>query len=493
MLKLAMQSIHGKITLVFTTLAGLMVALGLFAFIDLLYLEGRVQQGVVVADLEYTLLAMRLQEKNLFLYADRTAGDEAAASATRAIELLQKENNLFTMLNTPTVSQQLQHALGEYLRLLRKFTELPDPEQNMEKAIRAEGHTISQIAEGLVVRERRALADSIATSQWALSASILLLVVVMFALGRLLDRRVVTPLRRLPKQLRPIAEGRFQHLISRSDEAEIVAFTNAFNTMLDELESRRRRLVQSEKLAALGVLVAGVAHELNNPLSNVSSSCQLLLEELDTAEREQLREWASTIDGETERARRIVAALMDYGRRREAQFVTVPLAELLRTTLLLLKGPLRKSGGRIELEIPEALLLHADPQRLQQVFINLLRNAVESGEGVTVRVRATPCGSLLPTLPAAAEVVGEPNCPSQDNRQTTQIVIEDNGRGIPGEDLAHVFEPFYSRREEGHGMGLGLYIVQEIIQEHEGCIGISSQPQQGTTLYLRLPCSGGEA
>lgn len=487
-----MQSIHSKITLTFTALAVLMAALALFAFLDMLFLENRVHQGVVVANLEFSLMEMRRQEKNLFLYGDRAAGVEATVQAAQAVELLQQEEALFAKLGEHRLFSQLEVALGEYRSLLVAYAASAEDGGGLEKRIREQGHVITQVANGLVGRERRALADSVAASQWALALSILLLALLVVALGRSLDRRVVSLLRRLPEDLRPIAEGRFNHLISHSNEEEMVAFTSAFNRMLDELESRRRRVVQSEKLAALGVLVAGVAHELNNPLSNISSSCQLLLEELDTAEREQLVEWAHTIDSETERARTIVAALMEYGRRRDAEMVPVPLADLLRTTLLLIKGPLRSSGGTIELDLPGGLTILGDPQRLQQVFINLLRNATESGEGVTVRLKASPCSHDLQTLPAGAEVVGEPNCHLREDRLVTQIVIEDNGRGIPAEELAHVFEPFFSRREEGQGMGLGLYIVQEIIQEHDGCIAINSRPQQGTQIYLRLPCAGGE-
>ncbi len=488
-----MQSIHSKITLAFTALAALIAALALFAFLDMLFLENRVHQGVVVANLEYALMDMRRQEKNYFLYGDRAAVEEAAAQAGRASGLLQQEGLLFSRLGEPHLFVQLQQALNEYQRLLDEYISRAEEPTSLEVAIREQGHLISLMADGLVLRERRALADSISASQVALALSSLILALVVIALGRLLGRRVVAPLRRLPEALRPIAEGRFHHLLIDSQEAEMVAFTQAFNRMLDELESRRRRLLQSEKLAALGVLVAGVAHELNNPLSNISSSCQLLLEEIDSGDRAQLAEWAATIDSETERARSIVAALMEYGRRREAELVAVPLEELLRTTLLLLKGPLRQSGGSIELDLPEELTVQADPQRLQQVFINLLRNATESGEGVKVRVTATACSADMLTLPAGAEVVGEPNCHLQPEQQATQIVIEDNGRGILAEELVHVFEPFFSRREEGHGMGLGLYIVQEIIQEHDGCIAISSQPQQGTQIFLRLPCAGGES
>ncbi|MDH5785037.1 MAG: ATP-binding protein [Chromatiales bacterium] len=487
-----MRSIHSRISVTFRSLAALIALLALFAYLDMLYLENRVHQGVVVANLEYTLMEMRRQEKNLFLYHDHGAGKEALTLATRASSLIITEQEIFKRLASQEKLGALRHTLDEYHRLVSHYLSANTASHSDEESIRVQGHAISEVAEGLVVRERTALAAAISTSHWVLAISIVLLALGVVALGRWLRRRVVTPLRRLPEDLRPIAEGRFHHLVSHSDEAEMVAFTQAFNRMLDELDSRRRRLLQSEKLAALGVLVAGVAHELNNPLSNISSSCQLLVEELDTAQREQQLEWATTIDSETERARAIVAALMEYGRRREAELVPVPLAELLHTTQLLLKGPIRKNSGTIELDIPAGLVVLGDPQRLQQVFINLLRNAVESGDGVRVRVAASPCSATMQPLPDGVEIVGEPDCHLHPSREATQIVIEDSGRGIPTEELPHVFEPFYSRREAGQGMGLGLYIVQEIMQEHDGCIAISSTPGEGTTIFLRLPCAGGE-
>lgn len=486
-----MPSIHRRITLAFSTLAATMAALAVFAFLDMLFLEDRVRQGVMVANLEYSVLEMRRQEKNLFLYDDQAAGREAGDHAVRAAELLVQEAALFRQLGDPTLFSRLQQRLADYHKLLREYeAAAPAQAELLEVAIREQGHQINRIADGLITLERTALAQSIAGSQWTLALSILMLALLVIAVGHRLARRVVAPLKGLAADLKPIAEGRFDRLVSRSQDAEMVAFTSAFNRMLDELESRRRRLLQSEKLAALGVLVTGVAHELNNPLSNISSSCQLLLEELESGQRQQLEEWATTIDSETERARQIVSALMEYGRRREAQFVAVPLAQLLRTTTLLLKGPLRESGGRIEIAVPEELVLRADPQRLQQVFINLLRNATESGSGVVVQVSASPCGVALPLLPKGAEVVGEPNCHLRDSEQATQIIIEDNGSGIAAEEIPHVFEPFFTRREPGQGMGLGLYIVQEIIQEHDGCIAISSQPRHGTQIFLRLPCMG---
>jgi signal transduction histidine kinase len=111
---------------------------------------------------------------------------------------------------------------------------------------------------------------------------------------------------------------------------------------------------------------------------------------------------------------------------------------------------------------------------------------------VEVRVSATPCNDQMLPLPEAAEVIGDPNCRQHVAEHATQILVEDNGSGIAAEQLRRVFEPFYTSREPGHGMGLGLYLVQEIIQEHDGCIAIASREHEGTQVFVRLPCVSGD-
>ena len=256
----------------------------------------------------------------------------------------------------------------------------PEGEPSLEDRIRDVGHRITTTAEEMAQTERRILAESVSRARWGLLISILLVVVAVAAIGRVFASAVVSPLRRMEADLAPIAEGRLDHLEARTGDRELVTFAAAFNRMLTELESRRRRLLQSEKLASLGVLVAGVAHELNNPLSNISSSAQLLLEELDSGDRRLLAQWAIQIEDETERARHIVSALLDFGRQRDFLLRAMPLRRVLDKTLVLLQGPLRKSHARVELNVPDSIVVLADEQRLQQVFINLIRNAMESTE-----------------------------------------------------------------------------------------------------------------
>lgn len=485
-----MTSLHRKITHAFIAFAGLMAVLATFSFVDLLFLENRVQQGMAVTSLESTVQDMRREEKNLFLYGDQAAGQEADKLAEKALGLLQDSPEALAAVGEPLQLQRLQSALQDYRRQLASYTLQAPANSTLETSIRDQGHLVSQIVEGLFMNERQSLQQAIADAKWAQVLGVTVLTVLLLIVGHLLASSVVAPMKRLIDDLNPIIEGRFDRLELKSRNAELIALRTAFNRMLDELEARRRRLIQSEKLAALGVLVSGVAHELNNPLSNISSSCQLLVEELDTADRATLLDWAGTIDSETERARRIVDALLDFGRRREPQLEAINLADLMERTLLLLRGQLRKTGTAVENLMPVDLSVQADSQRLQQVFINLLRNAADSGENLSIRVSARQCSLSGSPFPPGAIVVGELGCHLHKQQPMTEIIIEDNGPGIAPATLPRVFEPFYTTREPGHGMGLGLYIVQEIVQEHDGCIAIASQPGQGTRVVVRLPCTG---
>jgi len=307
--------------------------------------------------------------------------------------------------------------------------------------------------------------------------------------GQLLYRVVGRPLRRLEEQLQPLAEGRFQAFKEVSGDREIVSFTAALNRMLEELELRRRQVLQSEKLAALGTLASGVAHEMNNPLGNISGACQILLEEVDDLDvlpavtRTELRDWLTQIDDETERARRIVRTLLDYSRKPGRERTRTPLAQTLARCLLLLKQRL-PAEDCVRLEVAEALRVRSDPQRLQQVFINLIQNALDAGgRDVHVTIRARTAGATDWPPSDAGVMLG-----TGGGQGGTLILVADDGPGIPPERLAHIFEPFYTTRALGEGTGLGLYIVGEIVQEQGGAIAVSSPPGGGTRFFLWLPC-----
>jgi signal transduction histidine kinase len=164
------------------------------------------------------------------------------------------------------------------------------------------------------------------------------------------------------------------------------------------------------------------------------------------------------------------------------------LLDLIDETRLIIGKALRQASARLSLNIPEELLLHADKQRLQQLFINLIQNALNAGgEELELHISAMVCDQGLPKIPRDAEVAGNLQCLSEDEGRFVEILVSDNGPGIPSEHLSRIFDPFFTTSEPGQGVGLGLFIVQEIVREHDGCLAIASRLGRGTQVILLLP------
>lgn len=482
-------SLQGKITSAYLALVAGTLVLGIIAFLDLLFLERQVAEGEVVSDLKDAVLEMRREEKNLFLYADTDAlsrTDEYAAVSLRILQEHQASlEAIMPGVEPPAMAETLQ-AYRSQLRFLRP--ESVGDQEPLQDGIRALGHRIHVYVESLSDRERRTLEAAIGESQWFLSICLVMIGLSIYVVGYRLQRVAVDPLRQLESRLRPIALGRFNHLQAPSKDREFITFTDAFNRMLKELEIRQKRMLQSEKLASLGILASGVAHELNNPLSNVSSSCQLLLEELEEADPARLRTWLRQIDDETERGRRIVRTLLDFGSKRVFRKSRLRLLELIDEIRPIIGKALREHAARLTVNVPDSLVFNADKQRMQQVFINLVQNALHAGgRGVHVRISAMSCEQAVSMIPDGAEVAGNPRCITEHDGRFTEILVVDDGPGIPGERLSAVFDPFFTTSEPGRGVGLGLFIVQEIVREHDGCLAIASQPGKGTQVILLLP------
>lgn len=490
-----MQSIRGKIGLAYGALALLGLVFMVFAYADLRYLEARMDDGVDVSAFHEDTLEMRRHEKNFLLYQeprDLLAAMELAEGAQRLVE---NRWPLLESLLGRAGRDALRDALGRYHGLMaRQWDSLGEsarmPEAQAE-AVRSLGHEISEQAERLARREREALLASMRGAMLALIGFAAGVVVLGVLAGQVLARMVVRPLRELEEELRPLAEGRFNRFHAPSRDREIVSLTEALNRMLEELDVRRRQVLHAEKLSSMGVLASGVAHELNNPLGNISAAAQILAEEM--AADDAHRAWVAQIDAEAERGRRIVRTLLDFARRQDFQPERVALEEVLDKSLLLL-GKRRPAADRLHLELQSDLAVWVDEQRMQQVFINLLRNALDAGAAhLFITARRADWGDCRPTAQASlAGAVAE----MHEDRRVTVIQIQDDGPGIPAEALAHVFDPFFTTRGagqgvaegEGRGVGLGLFVVEEIVAEHGGCVAAETLPGGGARFTLWLPC-----
>lgn len=476
-----MSSIRGKIVAGYAVLAAGVAAFALLAWGDLNFVEARVEEGIAVGAFREQVLEMRRHEKNHFLYGGGDELDEALHIATTMEATLARERKAFAAVIPVAEIDALHDALGRYRELLDRYRERRGTAAATR--IRATGHEISEGAEKIANLERKLLAATVQDSRRLLLFGVGMVALLGILGGQVLSRMAVRPLRKLEEQLKPIAAGDFAHFPEVSRDREIASLTAALNRMLDELESHRLQVLHSEKLASLGVLASGVAHELNNPLGNISSSCQILLEELDTTDIDKLREWLGQIDGETQRAQRIVRTLLDYARRRGFAPVATRIAEVADKSLVLLRSSLPEVD--LTLDLAPDLAVLADPQRLQQAFINLVKNAADAGaKHIVVSARRATADNWPP---AEAYVIGA----APADRPGVVIAVSDDGSGIRHEDLTMVFDPFFTTRAPGQGVGLGLYIVEEIAQEHGGCVAAASLAAGGARFALWLP--GAEA
>jgi two-component system NtrC family sensor kinase len=504
-------SIRQKITLGYYAIVAMIIALSVFTFIELRYIEKKIMFGEAISEFFDTTLEIRRFEKNFFLYEKRSDYDENIKYVSQAQDIIDRNISGFTAVASSEQIAILQSNLRKYKELMEQYgrTVASDTtRRNMFAGkIRVTGKNIITRAEEISKTERKSLQQLLSNSQFVLIISILLLSVAVIVLGQILSRMVVRPLKSLEESMGVIAEGKFERVAIDSKDREIASLTRAFNKMLKELELHERHLIQSEKLASLGTLLSGVAHELNNPLSNISSSNQILAEELAEGQGSGVKgqgtsashlfpdpafaqELIGQINEQTDRARNIVRSLLDFSRDREFTKESLSLRKILEETIQFVKGQV-PTKIVITLAVPDDVVLFADKQRIQQAFLNLIKNAIESittDEG-TVSIKAEKRRAMDDI---EDEKMGIYNYLKYRGKctldqDTVDIEIHDTGSGIPLNIIQKVFDPFFTTKDVGKGSGLGLFIVHEIIEEHDGCIAVDSEPGKGTTFLIRLP------
>jgi two-component system NtrC family sensor kinase len=243
----------------------------------------------------------------------------------------------------------------------------------------------------------------------------------------------------------------------------------------DHTERRRlqEQLLQSEKMSAIGQLIAGVAHDLNNPLASVVGFADYLAEASDTTPTEML-EPLRAIQQEAERAAGIVKNLLDFARKQEGRRQVRPIADLLSATLLLLRNQLMAAKIDAEMDVaPGVPPVFVDANQIQQVFVNLISNASQA-------IQSSGVGSRI-VIRAVSWLDG------------VAITVEDDGPGIPPEDAQRIFEPFFTTKPAGEGTGLGLSICQGIVKEHGGRLTLVQTQRRGAVFQVELPAGAAPA
>lgn len=316
-------------------------------------------------------------------------------------------------------------------------------------------------------------ADMRRTTMWVFLGIALAGITVALIISYFLANGILKPIKHLVFASEQLAQGDLAHRVELGSKDEIGELANTFNFMAKSLKDRdeqikkyaQQKIMESERLATIGQLAAGVAHELNNPLGGILIYSHLLLENLD--DNDTKRKNLEKIVTQATRCKSIVKGLLDFSRQTDPKIELTDINNLVKSALSLLENQALFQNVAISKNFcPSPPHVKVDGAQIQQVFINIILNAAEAVEGkgnLDIRTEVSEDGQFM------------------------EIKFKDTGCGISEENIERLFEPFFTTKEVGHGTGLGLAISYGIIQRHKGTIEVNSRVGEGTTFIIRLP------
>ncbi len=355
------------------------------------------------------------------------------------------------------------------------------------------GEVIGALYVGVLERAYTAIRDRVIMSFFAIATIgfILIIATTYYEISH-----ITRPVGQMVAATRNIAAGDLDQEVEAGDQGELALLAQSFNSMLkslramkgdleewgrtleekvrqrsEELVAMQARVSQSERLASLGMLAAGVAHEINNPLGGILALTSISLEDMPAGDpnRENLEE----VVHQSQRCRDIVRGLLEFSRQSKMSAELVDLNKVVDDTLSLMTKQATFFNVTVVREYdPQLPAVLADRSELQQVFMNILVNGAQAmGEQgtISIRTRASP------------------------QEDAVEVQISDTGRGIPPEDVGRIFDPFFSTKPSGQGTGLGLSIAYGIVASHKGTILVDSEVGRGTTFTVRMPAAVGAA
>jgi signal transduction histidine kinase len=418
-------------------------------------------------------------EKNFFLYRTKTNLADALENVQNARELLKiQEEDISAVIGKEKWQTMMGH-IDRYENLLDKLRNAKDvegpsqePYGEIEGELRQHGAEMIDFAVNLVEQERQQVEKLSKLSRQVPLLFLAVLLVLMIYLTLFLAQQIVRPLNRFVEYTRRIAQGDFSPIRpAKRYKDEFSRLAIAINWMLDQLEKNQELYIQSKKLASLGTLIAGVAHEVGNPLNNISMTAQAYMELYDHLGKEDKIGYMEKVLQETERIRGIVQDLLDFSKPKKADFREAQINSVIRKTLKLVHNMLHVSAIETKLDLQEGLPnVFIDENKIQEVLINLITNAIQA---------MSPGGELS----IATHL--------REDKEYVVIEVGDTGKGIPPEFLPDIFDPFFSTKGI-EGAGLGLSVSYSIIKNHKGILRVESEVGVGTTFFIELAVYNGK-
>jgi signal transduction histidine kinase len=420
--------------------------------------EGRSIESTLRGQALQGFLVMRRHEKNLMIYKDEPT---------------------YNMLEKEFHSLRSGDETDRYRLLVGKLFDLYKAEKESIGRMRFKAREIQSFTENLSKKERADIGRILAMSRQLLLYALMAIVIVGVGINWRLAVSISSPIRKLEKITKKVSQGDFSEAIEVRGSDEIASLQVSFNQMeeklrnamlslektVEKLQEKQAQLVEAEKLASIGKLAAGIAHEINNPLTSVLTFSSLLLEQCPEDDPRHGR--LKMIVKETTRARNIVRQVLSFAKeaplRKEKMNLNRPVNEIVEA----LVAQEAFKGIELVLDLADDLPdIFMDPVQIGQVVLNILLNATHA---------VIPPGRIGVTTRAA------------DN--FAELIITDTGKGIPEEHLQRIFDPFFTTKDKTKGTGLGLAVSYGIIKKHGGDIRVSSMVNEGSTFIVRLPIS----
>lgn len=471
-LSLRLQIYFGFL-LVFLFAVGIATAL-VFAMYQV---EDKLQFLDIVNEYVIEIQQARRFEKNFFLYGTNLsdalenvekAHDILSLNAGELEKIIGRKSQSTILFNMLTYENLLQRLVKLEHRGISDSPDYIRARKEIEIELRRQGQQMFSFGQALMKQERNSLSEAIHRSRKIQVYSLVFLFIFIVLNAYFLGSRILGSIQRFSDYIRRVASGDFTPIMPvRRFRDEFTDLAIAANQMTHELESHEAVLIQSHKMRAVGTLTAGVAHELNNPINNITLTAHMLLEDYEHLTDEERKEMVRDVVSEANRSKSIVSNLLDFARESGSQLEPLDLEKILKDTISLTANQVKLSGIKIEFHATDKLpRIHGDSQQLKQVFLNLILNAIDaSHKGGKIQVLLVPAD--------------EPNY--------VAVKVIDFGTGISEHIMSSLFDPFFTTKGQGKGTGLGLSVSQGIVAKHGGQIRVASKEGQGSTFTILLP------
>ena len=428
-------------------------------------------------DFRDNILEMRRYEKNFIYFKDIDSLNETVFYFFK-IEDFSRElaKDVVRVVGADKFSE-FQEDLKGYKTILdenMRRVKTEKVELNVEM-IRNKGKKMVDFANELITTKRQRIQNAIHRIGIIPVIFLISFIVFVVLILQLIIKGILKPVALMQKATEEAAKGTFRPIVYESErEDEVTHLIETFNEMAKQLETKQEQLLQSRKMASIGTFTSGIAHELNNPLNNISLTAESLMEDFTGMTKEEASEMMMEILAQADRASQVVKNLLEFSRTERPPLLELCIDDVLDRTIKLIKNQIMVTGIQLKRVNSKNLpAIKGRSQDLQQVFINILLNSIQAMKDlsrenvVTIRTGPGPGGYI-------------------------RIDFSDTGIGIKPEDMKHIFDPFYTTKPVGRGTGLGLSLVYGIIRTHAGYVEVKSEINVGTTFSIYLPIAANE-